>query len=106
MNELYHYEVLGMKWGRRKAINKANKEAYKQYSQFKKDYYNGRVKKAKGNYESDLDRFNATLRKNTNIDLNKVNKYQVDRGKKAVTATIATFGAVTVAMIAHDKYKK
>lgn len=62
----------------------------------KKIIITAKLKKAKGNYESDLDRFNATLRKNTNIDLNKVNKYQVDRGKKAVAA----------AMIAHDKYKK
>ena len=42
MKELYHYGVLGMKWGVRRAAQKATREAYK-HKRIATDYTNARL---------------------------------------------------------------
>lgn len=111
-HDLYHHGVKGMKWGVRRQRKKQEmtemKEAYKRHDKFTNDFINGNVKGVKGNFESNLDRMNATINANPQLKKDKelAEKYNIELGKRAAASVLATFGSVTVAMIMSDMKKK
>lgn len=97
-NELYHYGVLGMKWGKRKARGGSKKDNY--HEDYKKAH-SGKSYKAMSNQE--LRDTNARLNMERNYkDLTKKTK----AGKKAVNAFVTTAGTISAVIGAAAVYKK
>lgn len=93
-DELYHYGILGMRWGRRKA-----KYTSKDYRQAK----NIRKKKVSQMTNKELD----TVNRRMNLENNYRNlNSQRNVGKKIVTAFTAGATTITAAVGAYEAYKK
>lgn len=96
-NELYHYGVLGMKWGRRKASKISNSRIDPSY---KKAHSKKKVK-----YMSD----NELREVNNRLNLEK-NYRDLTRtksmGKTAVDTFISTAGTIAAVAGAYKTYKK
>lgn len=84
MNELYHYGILGMKWGRRKSRRTISQDAKEARSLKKKKVYelsNAELKKL--NERQNLERTHRNLNQNA-----------ISKGAKAVTITAAALGTI------------
>lgn len=112
-DELTHFGVKGMRWGRRKNPIKSSKtykklksrkEASDRYVKFSRDYEAGRIKKARGNFETDLDRQIATMNKIPHLkrDREIFMERQTNIGMAASSAVLAVMGGVLVSAIKSD----
>lgn len=88
-NELRHYGVLGMKWGRRKAD-----------PSYKKAHAKTKVK-----YLSDKDLNDINKRLNAEKQYKDLTRKK-SVGKKAVDAFVKTAGTITAVTVAYGVYKK
>ena len=94
-NELKHYGVLGMKWGKRKAKRTPSEDSARVKQIRKKKIYEMSNKELQdANNRLQLERNYKQLNQKTNY------------GKKAVTAFIKTAGTMTAAVAAYSTYKK
>ena len=98
-NELYHYGILGMKWGKRKGGSKRGKK--ESYSEDYKKAHSGKSYKSRDNRELS----------DTNKRLNMEKQYKdltkkTSVGKKAVNSFIGTAGTITAVSGAAVGYKK
>lgn len=106
-NELYHYGVLGMKWGVRRSYSTSG--GYKKRSKKSKPIIDPSYKKAhtkkKLKYMSDdeLREVNKRLNLEKNYrDLTRTKK----KGKAVVDAFVGTAGTIAAVMGAYGTYKK
>ena len=83
-NEIYHYGILGMKWGRRKARPNT--------SQDYKDYQNIKKKKVSEMSNAELRKLNE--RQNLERQYKSLNQNTIQKGLKIAGATAATLGTV------------
>ena len=100
-NELYHYGVLGMKWGKRKARGSSKKSKKDNYHEDYKKAHSGKSYKSMSNQELG----------DTNKRLNMERQYKdltkkTNAGKKAVNAFVATAGTISAVIGATAVYKK
>ena len=106
-NELYHYGVLGMKWGRRKARSissgsgKRTKRSKLTIDPSYKKAHSG--KKAK--YMSDNELREVNKRLNAEKQYSDLTRTK-SKGKKAVDAFVGTAGTIAAVMGAYNTYKK
>ena len=82
--ELYHYGVLGMKWGKRKARNRMSQDA--------KDVYS--LKKKKVNELSNAELRKLNERQNLERNYRSLNPSVISRGAKMVGVTAAALGTI------------
>lgn len=95
-NELYHYGVLGMKWG----VRRSKKSKSDVDSSYKKAHTKKKVKYMSDN---ELKEINNRLNLEKNYrDLTK----KKSRGKAAVNTFVSTAGTITAVMGAYNTYKK
>ena len=106
-NELYHYGILGMKWGVRRSksgssssINKPKKSKRTIDESYKQAHSKKKLK-----YMSDRDLQNINRRLNLEKNYNDLTRTK-SRGKKAVDAFVSTAGTVAAVMGAYKTYKK
>lgn len=96
-NELYHYGVLGMKWGHRKASKNSN-------SRIDKSYKKAHAKK-KLKYMSDNDLREINKRLNAERQYKDLTRTK-SKGKAAVDAFTSTAKTVVAVAAAYKIYKK
>ena len=107
-NELYHYGILVMKWGVRRYQNKdgtlTNLGKKRKQEDIHEDYTRAHSKKSiKSMSDAEL--------RNRNNRLQMERQYQTltkkaRKGKKVVTALIATAGTITAVEAAYKTYKR
>lgn len=110
-NELYHYGIRGMRWGVRRFQNKdgsltsaGRKRQKSKGEEVHEDYKKAHSKKSvKSMSDAEL--------KSVNNRLQMERQYatmtkKTSRGKKVVTALIATAGTITAAEAAYKTYKR
>lgn len=105
--ELYHYGVLGMKWGVRRAQRKNNridrKADRKNWSADQREVAKIKTKKVKQMSNAELQKLNQ---RNQLEITNRELKAKQNRGRRAVKAFIGTAGTVTAVAAAGATYKK
>lgn len=101
-SELYHYGVLDMKWGHRKAKNTSNKNSRKK-TEWNKDYpkFNRYVDKHVWG-KSGVKRINKRMNKGQSYS----KAYAIEFGESMVKNTLLTIGGNVVAKVVVDKYIK
>lgn len=106
-NELYHYGVLGMRWGVRKS--KSGSSGFGKRSKRSKLTVDPSYKKAhakkKLKYMSDNELREINNRLNAERQYKDLTRTK-SRGKKAVDAFVSTAGTVAAVMGAYKTYKK
>lgn len=106
-HELYHYGVLGMKWGVRRAQRKINridrKADKKNWSNDQREVAKIKTKKVKQMSNAELQKLNQ---RNQLEITNRELKQKQNRGKRAVKAFINTAGTITAVTAAAAVYKK
>lgn len=96
-DELYHYGVLGMKWGRRKARTKSSSRKSKgKKIQLHEDYINAHSRKSVKSM-SDKELKNRLQRLNMEQQYERLNPSKVNAGKKYATKVLAA--ATTTATV-------
>lgn len=104
-NELYHYGILGMKWGVRRSRASSSFSSRKRAKRTIDPSYKKAHTKKKLKYMSDneLSEINKRLNMEKNYrDLTRTKS----RGKAAVDTFVSTAGTVTAIMGAYKTYKK
>lgn len=103
-NELYHYGILGMRWGVRRSKSSSSKRAKRSKPMMDPSYKKAHSKK-KIKYMSndELREVNKRLNLEKNYsDLTRTKK----RGKAAVNAFVSTAGTIAAVAGAYKTYKK
>ena len=100
-NELYHYGILGMKWGVRRNRKSASSSASKTKPKTKRipseDYIQAREIKKKELYEmSNKEIETVTRRMQLEQNYKNLNRQRVSRGQKFVTDILTEVGKETV----------
>lgn len=96
-NELYHFGVLGMKWGRRKARSKTNSRKSKgKKISLHEDYINAHSRKSVKSM-SDKELKNRLNRLNMEQQYERLNPSKVNAGKRYATKALAA--ATTTATV-------
>lgn len=106
-NELYHYGILGMKWGKRRYQNKdgsLTSAGKKRYDKPNDDYIKVHSKKKISQMSND-----ELKNRNNRLQMEK-NYRELTRktniGKKATQAFISTAGTIAAVTTAYSTYKK
>lgn len=95
-NELYHYGVLGMKWGVRRRSPKLKRAGRETKQPDHEDYTRAHDKKSV-KYMSDKELRDRINRLNMEAQYSRLNQSTVDKGKSYVTKTLKVVGSVTAA---------
>ena len=104
-NELYHYGVLGMRWGVRRSKLNSSSLSRKQSKQTIDPSYKKAHAKKKLKYMSDNELREINNRLNAEKQYKDLTRTK-SRGKKAVDAFVSTAGTVAAVMGAYKTYKK
>lgn len=102
-NELYHYGVLGMKWGRRKARGSSSKTPRKQRKWSEDARETAAIKKKKVSQMSNAELKRANERIRLEQEYSRLNPSAIKKGVKIVGATAATMGTVMNLVNNSDK---
>ena len=106
-NELYHYGVLGMRWGVRKSKSGSNgfgKRSKRSKLTVDPSYKKAHAKK-KLKYMSDNDLREINNRLNAERQYKDLTRTK-SKGKAAVDAFVSTAGSIAAVMGAYNTYKK
>ena len=106
-NELYHYGVLGMKWGRRKAQSSSSGSGTrsKRSNPTVDPSYKKAHSKKKVKYMSDHELREVNKRLNLERNYRDMTRTK-SKGKAAVDAFVSTAGTIAAVMGAYNTYKK
>ena len=104
-NELYHYGVLGMRWGVRRSKLNSSPSSRKQSKQTIDPSYKKAHTKKKLKYMSDNELREVNNRLNLERNYSDLTRTK-SKGKAAVDAFVSTAGTIAAVMGAYNTYKK